>query len=232
MQISVKDISKTFLMDGSTVKVIDNVSLTLERGVFASVVGTSGCGKSTLLQLLAGYYPPDSGRIVSEGNICLLPQDDLLLPWRNVIDNAAIAAEIRGSDVASARKRALQLLPLFGLEGFGNSLPSQLSGGMRQRAALLRTYIAAGDFWLLDEPFGKLDALTREAMQHWLKQVWQTLGVGVLFVTHDIEEAVLLSQKVFVMSPRPGRIINVLDVDADISDIERLDLKKRIKLLL
>lgn len=232
MQISVTDIEKTFLMDGSMVKVIDKVSLTLERGVFASVVGTSGCGKSTLLQLLAGYYPPDSGQIVAEGSICLLPQDDLLLPWRSVIDNAAIAAEIRGSDVAVARNRAVELLPLFGLEGFGNSLPSQLSGGMRQRAALLRTYIAAGDFWLLDEPFGKLDALTREAMQHWLKQVWQTLDVGVLFVTHDIEEAVLLSQRIYVMSPRPGRIIAVLDVADGINDIERLTLKKQIKSLL
>ncbi len=232
MQVSLSDICKTFLIDGAPVKVVDDISLTLERGVFASVVGTSGCGKSTLLQLLAGYYPPDSGQIITEGSICLLPQDDLLLPWRTVIDNAAIAAEIHGSDVADARHRAVELLPLFGLEGFGNSLPSQLSGGMRQRAALLRTYIAAGDFWLLDEPFGKLDALTREAMQHWLKQVWYTLGVGVLFVTHDIDEAVLLSQRIYVMSPRPGRIIATVEVAPNIDDVDRLELKKQIKSLL
>jgi ABC-type nitrate/sulfonate/bicarbonate transport system ATPase subunit len=216
--VEVLGISKRFRVDGRVVHALDDVSLCARAGEFVSLVGPSGCGKSTLLNLICGLLEPDSGVITLGdeqgprlGRVGLMPQQDLLMPWRRLLDNVLLGPEIQRRDLSAARAEARQLLPLFGLEGFERSYPAQLSGGMRQRAALLRTMLCHPAVLALDEPFGALDALTRRGMRDWLLQVWSRFGQTVLFVTHDVDEAIYLSDRVLVMSPRPGAI--VLDVD-------------------
>ena len=198
---------------GQPVQALRRVSLHVGPGEFVSLVGPSGCGKSTLLGLIAGLEEPTDGaiEIATEadgvpGQVAYMPQRDLLLPWRSLLDNATLGAEVGGGDRAAARERAQALLPSFGLEGFADALPHTLSGGMRQRAALLRTVLLDREILLLDEPFGALDALTRAALQEWLLQIWERLKAAVLFVTHDVEEALWLSDRVYVMTRRPGSI--------------------------
>lgn len=199
--------------DGQSVQALRDVSLKVGRREFVSLVGPSGCGKSTLLGLIAGLEEPTDGAIEvateadgAPGQVAYMPQRDLLLPWRSLLDNATLGAEVGGGDRNVARKRARSLLPSFGLEGFADALPHTLSGGMRQRAALLRTVLLDREILLLDEPFGALDALTRAALQEWLLEIWERLEAAVLFVTHDVEEALWLSDRVYVMTRRPGRI--------------------------
>ncbi|MCB9491143.1 MAG: ABC transporter ATP-binding protein [Dehalococcoidia bacterium] len=217
--IRVDGVSLTF--GGATpVHALDDVSLRVEPGQFVSLVGPSGCGKSTLLKLLAGLVLPDAGSASIEGipvagrpgSAAFMPQRDLLLPWRRTIANAALGAELAGVSREQARSEARSLLPSFGLEGFERAWPAQLSGGMRQRLALLRTFLVPRDVMLLDEPFGALDAITRREMQQWLQAVWTEHQRSVLLVTHDVDEALVLSDVVFVMSPRPGRIVHRVDV--------------------
>ena len=207
-------VSKAYpVSGGQSVEALRNVSLEVGRREFISLVGPSGCGKSTLLGLIAGLEDPTDGAIDiaaeadgTAGQVAYMPQRDLLLPWRSLLDNATLGAEVGGGDRAAARKRARLLLPSFGLEGFADALPHTLSGGMRQRAALLRTVLLDRDILLLDEPFGALDALTRAALQEWLLDIWERLQASVLFVTHDVEEALWLSDRVYVMTRRPGSI--------------------------
>jgi ABC-type nitrate/sulfonate/bicarbonate transport system ATPase subunit len=197
------------------VPVLDGVSLSVPGEAFVSLVGPSGCGKSTLLRMLAGLLVPDEGTATVDGEdaagrpglVAYMPQKDLLFPWRRALANATLGAEVAGVAKDEAQARARELLPLFGLEGFERAWPNQLSGGMRQRLALLRTFLTPRRTLLLDEPFGALDAITRREMQAWLQEVWQRDRRTVLFVTHDVEEALLLSDTVAVMSPRPGRIV-------------------------
>ena len=198
---------------GPSVQALRDVSLEVGRREFISLVGPSGCGKSTLLGLIAGLDDPSAGSIEiaagpdgAAGEVAFMPQRDLLLPWRSLLDNATLGAEVGGGDRAAARKRAWSLLPSFGLEGFADALPHTLSGGMRQRAALLRTVLLDREILLLDEPFGALDALTRAGLQEWLLDIWERLEAAVLFVTHDVEEALWLSDRVYVMTRRPGSI--------------------------
>ena len=207
-------VSKTYAADGSRpVQALRDVSLEVGPGEFVSLVGPSGCGKSTLLGLIAGLEEPTDGDIEvaaeedgTPGQVAYMPQRDLLLPWRSLLDNVTLGAEVGGGDRAAARVRAVSLLPAFGLEGFSDALPHTLSGGMRQRAALLRTVLLDRPILLLDEPFGALDALTRAALQEWLLGIWERLKAAVLFVTHDVEEALWLSDRVYVMTRRPGAI--------------------------
>ncbi|MDE2769365.1 MAG: ABC transporter ATP-binding protein [Chloroflexota bacterium] len=214
-------VSKTYASNGGhSLRALREVSMEVGRGEFVSLVGPSGCGKSTLLGLIAGLEAPTDGAIEiaaetdgSPGRVAYMPQRDLLLPWRSLLDNATLGAEVGGGDRAVARRRAQSLLPSFGLEGFADALPHTLSGGMRQRAALLRTVLLDREILLLDEPFGALDALTRAALQEWLLDVWERLKAAVLFVTHDVEEALWLSDRVYVMSRRPGSIQLDLAVD-------------------
>ena len=196
------------------VEALAGVDLEVATGAFASLVGPSGCGKSTLLQVLAGLLAPDAGESLIDGRSTVgapgmaayMPQKDSLLPWRKAIGNATLGAEIAGIPKGEARAQALALLERFGLTGFEESWPSQLSGGMRQRLALLRTFLAPRRALLLDEPFGALDAMTRREMHQWLQEVWAEDARTVLFVTHDVEEALTLSDAVYVMTPRPARI--------------------------
>src|SRR5690606_1528914 len=199
------------------VPAIRNVDLTVGRGEFVARLGPSGCGKSTLRNAIAGLVEPEEGHVRLGGEIvhrrlgmvAYMPQRDALLPWRTVLENATLAAEVAGQDRAVARERARELLPRFGLEGYGDHLPAALSGGMRQRAAFLRTVLAEREIMLLDEPFGALDALTRRSMQEWLLDLWNDLGRTILMVTHDVEEALLLADRVAVMTARPGTIKRV-----------------------
>jgi ABC-type nitrate/sulfonate/bicarbonate transport system ATPase subunit len=194
-----------------------DVSIRVAPGDFVSIVGPSGCGKSTLFNLIAGIEEPTNGRIWVDGHepadqrrpLCgYMFQKDLLFPWRSVLDNAALGLEV--AKVCSrdeARNRARGLLQRFGLDGFEEHRPAQLSGGMRQRVALLRTLLLQRPLLLLDEPFASLDALTRRELQTWLHETWRSGSQAALLVTHDVREAVLLSDRIYVMSARPGRIV-------------------------
>ncbi|MEO7002997.1 MAG: ABC transporter ATP-binding protein [Ktedonobacterales bacterium] len=196
------------------IQALDGVSLMIASGEFVALVGPSGCGKSTLLSLIAGLERPTSGTIALQGDaqarrlgrVGYMPQRDLLLPWRDALGNASAGLEAQGMGRREARRRAQALFTNFGLGGFEHAYPSALSGGMRQRVAFARSALAAGDLLLLDEPFGALDALTRAELQRWLSTVWQRLGITCLLVTHDVDEALLLADRIIVMTPRPGRI--------------------------
>lgn len=199
---------------------LDHVTLGVPRGAFVSIIGPSGCGKSTLLRAIAGLIPPASGTITVEGapvhgpgeQVAFMPQRDLLLPWRRAMGNAILGATLAGIPRPEAERLARTLFPRFGLTGFERAWPAQLSGGMRQRLALLRTFLVPRPVLLLDEPFGALDALTRLAMQDWLQEVWMADGRAVLLVTHDIEEALQLSDMIYVFSARPGRVAAEVEV--------------------
>jgi ABC-type nitrate/sulfonate/bicarbonate transport system ATPase subunit len=203
------------------VSALEGVDMEVGAGEFVSIVGPSGCGKSTLFNLLAGLDRPSGGSILLDGRpseqllgeIGYMPQADLLMPWRSVLDNTALGLQLNGMPRKKARARALEEFERFGLTGFEDVWPGQISGGMRQRAALLRTFLAGREVMLLDEPFGALDALTRQEMQMWLLRIWQEDRKTILFVTHDVEEALFLSDRVYVMSGRPGRFELCVDVD-------------------
>lgn len=196
-------------------EVLRDVSLTVPTGTFTALVGPSGCGKSTVLRVLAGLVVPTSGEARIDGHCTIgvpgraafMAQSDLLLPWRRALGNAIVGAEARGMDRAAARRRAGALFERFGLAGFERAWPGQLSGGMRQRLALLRTFVSGLDVLLLDEPFGALDALTRRDLHGWLDRMLLEDRRSVLLVTHDVDEALLLADEVLVLSPRPGRIV-------------------------
>lgn len=196
------------------------MTLSIAKGQFVSLIGPSGCGKSTIFNIVAGLLQPTGGRAFIDGidatgtigRVGYMLQKDLLLPWRKVLDNVILGMEIQGLSLAQARERALPLLRRYGLAGFEHAYPNALSGGMRQRAALLRTLLFDTDVILLDEPFGALDAQTKLHMQEWLVDLWADFGKTVVFVTHDVEEAIYLSDEVHVMATRPGRIVETLPV--------------------
>jgi ABC-type nitrate/sulfonate/bicarbonate transport system ATPase subunit len=218
--LEIRDVHKTFSGRGGGVHALNGVNLHASSNEFVSVVGPSGCGKSTLFNLIAGLDLPDSGEISihdrvvngATGLVGYMPQKDLLFPWLSVLDNATLGLEIQGISQSEARGQARELMGRFGLAGFEQRYPADLSGGMRQRAAFLRTVLCRRDVMLLDEPFGALDALTRQSMQEWLLSLWDELRPTILFVTHDIDEALFLSDRVYVMSTRPGRMVLELPV--------------------
>ena len=201
--------------------VLAGVSFDVAPGEFVSVIGPSGCGKSTLFNVIAGLERPDAGRVLVDGGdatgrvdpFAYMPQQDLLFPWRTVLDNTALGLEVAGVAKREARRRAAALFEPFGLAGFEDSRPGELSGGMRQRAALLRTVVQDRAVLLLDEPFGALDSLTRSDMQTWLDDVRAGFGWTVLLITHDIREAVRLSDRVVVLEPRPTSVRRDVVVD-------------------
>jgi ABC-type nitrate/sulfonate/bicarbonate transport system ATPase subunit len=212
-----------FATPAGAFEALAHVSLAVPSGRFVSLIGPSGCGKSTIFNIVAGLQEPTEGRVMIDGEdatgtigrVGYMLQKDLLLPWRTVLDNVILGMEIQGVPLREARGRALPLLQRYGLSGFEHLYPSSLSGGMRQRAALLRTLLFDTDVILLDEPFGALDAQTKLQMQEWLMQLWGDFGKTVVFVTHDIEEAIFLSDEVHVMATRPGRIIEKIPVSIE-----------------
>ena len=224
-KLRVEGVTKTYAgsrRDGSgAVAALEGIDLEVAAGEFVSIIGPSGCGKSTLLGIVAGLVPPSSGRVTVDGaepdellgRVGYLQQRDLLMPWRTVLDNTIVGLELRGVGRREARRRAREQFPRFGLAGFENERPAALSAGMRQRAAILRAILAEQELMLLDEPFVALDALTRQRMREWLLEVWRRERKTILLVTHDVEEAVFLSDRVHVMSGRPGRMVLSLDIE-------------------
>ncbi len=219
-KLRVDNVSMTFKTPAGVFQALAPVTLSIPQGRFVSLIGPSGCGKSTIFNIVAGLIAPTGGQVLIDGieatgtigRVGYMLQKDLLLPWRSVLDNVILGMEIQGVPLREARGRALPLLQRYGLSGFEHLYPSSLSGGMRQRAALLRTLLFDTDVILLDEPFGALDAQTKLQMQEWLMQLWADFGKTVVFVTHDIEEAIFLSDEVHVMATRPGRIIETIRV--------------------
>lgn len=219
--ITVEGLSKTFTTPNGPVHALVEIDLEVNEGEFVSIVGPSGCGKSTLLMLLAGLIDKSSGRImvgptetpVGNSDLGVVFQRDVLLDWRTAIDNVLLQAEIRKMDMTAARVRALELLAMVGLSGFEDAYPHELSGGMRQRVAICRAMLHRPPLLVMDEPFGALDALTRDQLQLDLLRISAEEKTTVVFITHSISEAVFLSDRVVVMSPRPGRIERIIDIE-------------------
>jgi NitT/TauT family transport system ATP-binding protein len=214
--ISFRGVSKTYLTSsGDTIYALDDISLSIGSGEFVAIVGPSGCGKSTLLKLLAGLTQPSAGEVAiasasakaSQSHIGFVFQEATLLPWLTVLRNVLVPADVARISHAQMQPRAMALLDLVGLTGFHDKYPNELSGGMQQRAAICRALLRKPKILLMDEPFGALDALTRDHMNIELLRIWEAQGNTIVFVTHSITEAVLLSDRIVVMSPRPGQVL-------------------------
>lgn len=220
-KLTIEHVSKMFRRNGQEVTAIQDASFSVAPGRFVSIIGPSGCGKSTLFNIIAGLTPPTIGRVTADGEnivgkagyVGYMLQKDMLLPWRTILDNIVLGLEIRHVPRDIAVKKAMPLIETYGLKGFDGNYPKELSGGMRQRAALLRTLLYDRDILLLDEPFAALDAQTRLVMQNWLLQIWSDFGKTILFVTHDIDEAIYLSDQIIVLSARPGKVKTIIEVD-------------------
>lgn len=240
MRLQIQALTKSFSRDAFTLDVLAGIDLEAAPGEFVSVLGPSGCGKSTLFNLIVGLLQPDAGRIQIDGvpitgntgAFAYMQQKDLLLPWRTVLGNVLLGPEISGRPRAEARAEALQLLDQLGLKGFERSYPAQLSGGMRQRAALVRTLLLKKDILLLDEPFGALDAMTRAVMQSILLDIWQAWRQTILLITHDVDEALLFSDRIYVLTARPAMVKEVVEValprPRSITDMALIQLKRHL----
>lgn len=210
VKLKVKNIKKSF----DDMLILDDVSMHVKENEFVSLLGPSGSGKSTIFNIISGLLKSDSGYVSINdedytgkvGRVSYMYQKDLLLPWKKIIDNTAVPLVLKGYSKNSARETALKYFESFGLKGFEHKYPHQLSGGMRQRAALLRTYLFSSDLMLLDEPFGALDAMTRSKMHYWLMDIVRNLNSTILFITHDIEEAIFLSNRIYIISDKPAKI--------------------------
>jgi len=213
--LEIDDVAITFASKRGRVTALEGVDLHVQQGEFITIAGPSGCGKSTLLKAVAGLTLPSAGRISLNGEVVTAPRQDIgfvfqraaLLEWRSVRGNILLQAEMRGMDVKKAQKRTDELIEMTGLSGFEKALPHELSGGMQQRVSLCRALLHEPRVLLMDEPFGALDALTREKMNVELNRIWAQTGITVLLVTHSVAEAVYLASRVVVMSPRPGHIL-------------------------
>lgn len=235
MRLEIKNVSAEY----SGKQIITNVNFSVADGEFVSILGESGSGKSTLLKVISGMLPAARGEIfVDEEKVtkiskhfAYMPQDDLLLPWWNIMQNVCLAAKISG-DLPTAEKRAKKLLEEFGLAEYKNSYPKELSGGMRQRIAFLRTALSSADIWMLDEPFAALDVITRGELQDWLLDLRKKISNTVLLVTHDIEEAIYLSDKIYIIRGTPSKIVKEIKISTDYRNrqwlYEQGNLKKDI----
>ena len=219
--IAIEEVSRVFTSGARTVLALDNVSFEIQAGNLVSIVGPSGCGKSTLLKIISGLMPASSGKVTVNSqlvhgpleNVGMVFQAPVLLKWRSVLGNILLPVEFAKRDVADYTAQARALINLVGLEGFEEMYPHELSGGMQQRASLCRALVTDPQLLLMDEPFGALDAMTRDDLDIELLRIWEERKKTVLFVTHSIQEAVFLSDLVFVMSARPGRLIETIAVD-------------------
>ena len=242
-KLEVRGISKSF--DGKPV--LEDISITLKEGEIVCLLGVSGGGKTTLFNVISGLVKPEAGQVFLNGtdvtgrpgHISYMLQKDLLLPYRTIQDNVALPLMLRGMKKSHARAKAAELFEQFGLEGTQEQYPAQLSGGMRQRAALLRTYLFSRDVALLDEPFSALDTMTKSAIHRWYLDVMERIRLSTLFITHDIDEAILLSDRIYLLTGQPGRIADEIVITqpkprrADFNlSVEFLEYKKRILSLL
>ena len=215
--LEVKNLKKSY----PGLNTIEDISLKLERKQFVSILGPSGCGKSTLFNIISGLEMPDRGKVIIDGKdfngktgrVSYMHQKDLLFPWSSILNNVCLPLFLKGGNKKNSYLEAEKHFKDFGLEGFEDNYPNQLSGGMRQRAALLRTYLFAGDIMLLDEPFGSLDAITRRKMQLWLLEILEKIKASVLFITHAVDEAIFLSDRIYLLSERPAVIRKIFDID-------------------
>lgn len=238
-KLRVESIKKNF----NNTSVIEDVSFYVKENEFVSLLGPSGSGKSTIFNIISGLLKPDSGKVIineddytgKTGHVSYMYQKDLLLPWKRIIDNAAMPLVLKGEKKDTSREKVSKYFKTFGLEGFEEKYPHQLSGGMKQRAALLRTYMFSKDIMLLDEPFGALDAITRSKMHFWLLNVIKKLNSTVLFITHDIEEAIFLSDRIYILSDKPATIKEEVEVKLEnrtskdiVTTKEFNDIKRRI----
>ncbi len=231
-KIELRGLQKSFPLKEGPLEVLRNLDIHAANGEFVSIIGPSGCGKSTMFNIMAGLEDASGGQVLVDGepatergkasHFAYMPQKDLLFPWRRILDNTTIGLEVQGMGKHDARARARPLFETFGLSGFERSYPYELSGGMRQRAALLRTVVQERSVILLDEPFGALDALTRTEMQGWLEQVWGQFKWTVFLITHDIREAVFLADRVYVLTARPATV--KLELDVPIARPRSLDI--------
>jgi len=238
-RLEIRNVSKSF--EGKPV--LEDVSITLNRGELVCLLGVSGGGKTTLFNIISGLMKPDRGQVLLDGEditgkpgkISYMLQKDLLLPYRTIEDNVALPLLLKGEDKKKARVQAGALFGEFGLEGTQKKYPAQLSGGMRQRAALLRTYLFSQDVALLDEPFSALDTLTKSAIHRWYLDVMERIKLSTFFITHDIDEAILLSDRIYLLTGQPGRITDEIVIshpkprgeEFNLS-VEFLEYKKRI----
>lgn len=242
-KLSIKHLSKAF----TNLEVLKDISLSVKNHEFVSIIGPSGCGKSTLFHIISGIDGATSGEIILDqkivkdrrGKFGYMPQDASLLSWKTVLENVMLGDTILGKEKKQAKEKAYDLLKKFDLEDFANHYPSKLSGGMQQRVALLRTVLFHPSFLLLDEPFGSLDALTRHEVQMWLLNVYETFHSSILFITHDIQEAILLSDRIYVLSNRPATIVEEVPVNLprprrliDLTKSQAVTLEKKLLSLL
>ncbi len=217
-------------------KILDKLTFSIQDGEFVSLLGPSGCGKSTILKLLSGVLTPEAGKVTVDGQsirdlsqeFSYMPQNDLLFPWKTILDNVCLYGRIHGS-LDAVRQEAKKRFLKFGLSGYEDSYPSQLSGGMRQRAAFLRTSLCQADILLLDEPFGALDVITRGEMQDWLLEMRKNLSRTVLLVTHDMDEAIYLSDRILILSPSPARVTHELKLEETNRSREWLYCQSRLR---
>jgi len=228
--VEISDLTLEYRAGRRSVVALQNVDLQVDTGEFISLLGPSGCGKTTLLRILAGLLPHTSGQVHIDGEplsghmagVGIVFQRPVLLPWRTVVQNILLPIELAGRITPAHRSRATELLAMVGLADFAGSYPSELSGGMQQRVAICRALIHEPRVLLMDEPFGALDAMTRDSLNVQLNRIWRETGTTVMLITHSISEAVFLSQRVIVMGPRPGRIID--EIDVPLADERTLDV--------
>jgi NitT/TauT family transport system ATP-binding protein len=220
-KIHIEALHKTYASSNGRVRALENIDLSIRQNEFVTLVGPSGCGKSTLLKVIGALIRPSRGKLLFDGaplsrptrDVGIVFQEAVLLQWRTVLDNVLLPTEILGLDQAASRRRAMDLINLVGLGGFEKRYPRELSGGMQQRVSLCRALIHNPSVLLMDEPFAALDAMTREELGFELMRIWDKEKKTVVFVTHNITEAILLADRVVAMTPRPGRIARVVDVD-------------------
>lgn len=200
--ISLENVTKSY----NNEEVLKEISIYVSKGEFVSILGPSGCGKSTLFNIITGLVPQDEGNFSVKGNIGYMQQKDMLLPWKTILDNVVLPLDLKGLSRKASRDRANEYFDIMGLKGYEEKYPYELSGGMKQRASFLRTFLSSEEIMLLDEPFGALDAITKGKMQKWLLEMKNILNNTIVFITHDIEEAIFMSDRIYVMSSKPGTI--------------------------
>lgn len=204
--------------------ILNDISIYVNKGELVSIVGPSGCGKSTIFNIITKLTNVDEGKVSINGRVSYMYQKDMMVPWKKVIDNIGLPLLLKGQSKSQAREEVLKHIKDFGLEGFEYVYPSKLSGGMKQRANFLKTYLTSNDIMLLDEPFGALDSITRRKMQQWLSNIAKEINATILFITHDIDEAILLSDRVYVLSDKPGKIKGEVKVQFDNKSVENLEI--------